>query len=381
MVSRIYQPSGRRSMLPLGTAAACLGLLAALQSAAAPAPVPTLARKVVLEKAEVGYRWKVVQAPVPAVGERQVLIRVHALSLNRGDLSRQKPHSTEEGEIGAGRVVGTDAAGEVVAVGEQVREFRVGQRVTNTYFHNWTDGPFSAARLASVPGWTADGALADYIAVDSTDVVPIPDDMSYEEASTLPTAAVTAWNAVAGHRVLHAGDVVLVQGTGGVSTFATQFAAAFGARVIVTSSSDDKLARARAFGASDGINYKSEPLWSARVLQLTNGHGADLVVDVGGKDTLEESVKSLAGAGTLSIVGGLTGYGGNISAWGLLSKDADAASVFVGSRADYLRMTAFMSKHRLHPVVDRVFALEQYEAALQDLAAGNFMGKIVLRLR
>jgi NADPH:quinone reductase-like Zn-dependent oxidoreductase len=376
MASPLWKVSSTRRIVCCVTAALYLGLLVPIQLSAA---TPDTTRKVVLEKAGAGYRWKVVEAPIPPVGDRQVLVHVHALSLNRGDLSRLESEPDERPDK-VGQVVGTDAAGEVVAVGKLVKDFHKGERVTSTYFKNWTDGPFSSARIPHVAGWTAEGVLADYIALDSTDVVPIPDWLSYEEASTLPTAAVTAWNAVAGHRAVHSGDVVLVQGTGGVSTFALQFAAALGARVIVTSSSDEKLLRAKALGAHDGINYKSEPDWSARVLQLTQGHGADLVVDVGGKETLGQSVKALADGGTVAIVGGLTGYDGSISSLGLLMKDADAASVFVGSNADYLRMTAFMTKHRLHPVIERVFPLERSAEALQALASGHFVGKIVLKL-
>jgi len=158
-----------------------------------------------------------------------------------------------------------------------------------------------------------------------------------------------------------------------------QFAIVMGARVIVTSSSDQKLQRALALGAHDGINYRTTPAWDGRVLELTGSHGADLVVDVGGKDTLALSVKSLADSGVLSVVGGLSGYDGTISAMGLLLKRARVQSIFVGSRADYLRMSAFITAHHIHPVVDRVFPLEQYQEALQYLKSGGFVGKIVIR--
>jgi NADPH:quinone reductase-like Zn-dependent oxidoreductase len=362
--------------MALLSGAAGLGLGVSTAHAAPSGPGATM-RKVVLEKAAAGYRWKIVQAPVPVVGGSEVLVRVHAVSLNRGDLMRLKGDS--EGDR-TGQVPVTDAAGEVVAVGSRVKGVHKGERVTNTYFKNWVDGPFSHERLEHVPGWTAEGVLADYIVLGSADAIPIPDGMTYEEAATLPTAGVTAWNAVSGHHELHAGDVVLVQGTGGVSTFALQFAVAGGARVIVTSSSDDKLARARALGARDGINYKAQPEWAKSVLQLTQGHGADLVVDVGGKATLAQSVDSLADGGTLSVVGGLTGYDGDISAWGLLKKAATAQTIFVGSRADYLRMLAFMKSHHLHPLIEKVFPLAAYEDALRLMAEGQFTGKIVLDL-
>lgn len=371
----IRHEKGMAGALTLFTA--LLSCIASMPAFAAAPTQPATTRKVVLEKSGAGYRWKLTEAAVPVVGDDQVLIRVHAIGLNRGDLDMLDAGPDEGRE---GRVPTSDAAGEVIAVGKNVRDVRRGARVTNTYFRNWVDGPFSSALLKGAHGWTTDGVLVEYLVLDSTEVAPIPDSLTYEEAATLPTAAVTAWNAVTGGREIHRGDVVLVQGTGGVSTFATQFAAALGARVIVTSSSDEKLVRAKALGARDGINYKTEPAWSARVLKLTNGHGADLVVDVGGKSTLDQSVKSLADAGTLSVVGGLSGYDGSISAWGLLMKAANAQAVFVGSRADYLRMTAFMVTHKLHPVIERVYALEQYEEAMKALASGNFVGKIVLRL-
>jgi NADPH:quinone reductase-like Zn-dependent oxidoreductase len=350
--------------------------LAMLACASAASEGATM-RKVVLEKAEPGYHWKIEQVPVPQPGDHEVLVRVHSVSLNRGDLVRLEGKS---GEDRGGHVPVTDAAGEVVAVGRLVKGVHKGERVTSTYFKNWVDGPFAHERLDSVPGWTADGVLADYIVLASTDVVPIPGWMSYEEASTLPTAGVTAWNAVAGQRKPHPGEIVLVQGTGGVSTFALQFAVAGGARVIVTSSSDDKLAHAKALGAQDGINYKTQPQWAQSVLQLTQGHGADLVVDVGGKATLDQSVEALADGGTLSVVGGLTGYDGTISAWGLLKKAASVQTIFVGSRADYLRMLAFMTAHHVHPLIEKVFPLDAYAEALKLMGAGQFTGKIVLNV-
>jgi NADPH:quinone reductase-like Zn-dependent oxidoreductase len=335
-------------------------------------------RSVVLERADTGgYRWKLTQAPVPVVGERQVLVRVRAVSLNRGDLDKLAPDSKNEM---SGRVPGYDAAGDVVTVGKQVKDFRAGMRVTSLYFENWVDGPFKAKALERVRGWTMDGVLSDYVVFEETALAPIPEGLSYEEAATLPTAALTAWTAVTADRPLKAGDVVLVQGTGGVSTFAVQFAAAHGARVIVTSSSDDKIRRAKSFGAGDGINYRTQPAWADAVMELTQKHGADLVIDVGGKDTLEQSLKSLADDGSISLVGGLTGYRGNVSSIGLIMKHARANGIFVGSRADYLRMSDFIVKQRLRPVIDKVYPLEQYDAALEHLASNNFVGKIVLKL-
>jgi NADPH:quinone reductase-like Zn-dependent oxidoreductase len=186
--------------------------------------------------------------------------------------------------------------------------------------------------------------------------------------------------ATVGRRDLRPGDIVVVQGTGGVSAFAAQFASAAGARVIITSSSDDKLRKAQSFGAKDGINYRTVPMWSARVLELTGGRGADVIVDVGGKTTLEQSVKSLAFGGMLSLVGGLTGYDGQVPAGAFIGRSARAQGIYVGSRTDFEHMNAFIERHKIHPVLDRTFALDRYADAIALMGAGDFVGKIVLKL-
>jgi len=351
--------------------------LTLLVAAPLPAQSPSRTRKVVLEKVESGYRWKLIQSPVPAVGPRQVLVHVRAVGLNRGDLEVLEPDPRNDR---SGRVVASDAAGDVVAIGKEVKGFSPGARVTTLYFRNWTEGPPNDQVLAQAHGASVDGVLGDYIVLDDTAVVAAPAGLSYEEAAALPTASLTAWMATVGRRDINRGDVVLVQGTGGVSIFALQFAAAAGARVIVTSSSDDKLKRAKAIGASDGINYQSVPAWSDRVLELTDRKGAAIVVDVGGKKTLEQSAKSLAYLGMLSIVGGLSGYGGAVPAMPLLLRSASAQGIYVGSRADYTRMSEFITAHKLHPVIDRVYPLDRYEDALRQMASNDFVGKIVLRL-
>jgi NADPH:quinone reductase-like Zn-dependent oxidoreductase len=339
--------------------------------------IPGTARKMVLEKAETGYRWKLIDAPVAQPGDHQVLVHVRAVGLNRGDWEVLGTNN-DNGAL-VGRIPSSDAAGDIVAVGKSVKQFRPGMRVTSLYFRDWTDGPASKEILGGAHGFDVDGVLGEYIVLEETAVVAAPKGLTYEEAATLPTAGLTAFMATVGQNELR-DKYVLVQGTGGVSIFALQFAAAAKARVLVTSSSDDKLVRVREMGARGGINYKTYPKWSEQVLAQTNGHGADLVVDVGGKDTLEQSVKSLAYGGMLSLVGGLSGYDGSLSAVGLLNKTANARGIYVGSRADYQRMSAFIAEHRLHPVIDRVFPLDQYEAALEHLRNGNPVGRVVLKL-
>jgi NADPH:quinone reductase-like Zn-dependent oxidoreductase len=362
--------------LLLATLAVALGCQGFAPPAASQEAIPATTRKIVLEKAEgAGFRWNLVEAPVPAPGPDQVLVRVRALSLNRGDVETLDP---EYGKPGL--VAGSDAAGDVLAVGSAVRDFRAGDRVTSLYFENWTDGPPSQEKLARTFGASVDGVFGEYMVLKSTGIVKAPKGLSYEEAATLPTAGLTAWMAVNGYRELRAGDVVVVQGTGGVSVFALQFARALGARVIATSSSDDKLQQAKTLGAQDGINYRTSPSWSKRVLELTDGRGADVVVDVGGKASLPESVKSLAYRGTISIVGGLSGYDGAVPAAGLLLKTARAQGIYVGSRADYERMRAVIEQRGLRPAIDRVFELKDYQAALDHMKSGAFVGKIVIKL-
>ena len=364
-----------RKALSGSIALVVLSLLAGIACAAE--QVPSTARKMVIEKAETGYRWKLVDAPVPQPGDRQVLVRVRAVGLNRGDWEMLGFNNSNGALVG--RIPGSDAAGDIVAVGKGVKGLRPGTRVTSLYFRNWTDGTASKEILNAAHGIDVDGVLGEYVLLDDTAVVAAPKSLTYEEAATLPTAGLTAWNATAGKNDLR-DRVVLVQGTGGVSLFALQFANAAKARVIATSSSDDKLARVRELGARDGINYRTYPKWSEQLMVLTNGHGADLVVDVGGKETLEQSVKSLAYGGMLSIVGGLSGYDGTISSLGLLNKTASARGVYVGSRVDYQRMSAFIDEHKLHPVIDKVFPLDQFDAALEHLRNGNPVGRVVLKL-
>ncbi len=334
-------------------------------------------RGVVLERTSAGYRWKLTHEPMPTIGAHQVLVRVRAVALNRGDLEilTPDPHMNL-----TGMRPGSDAAGDVVRVGTAVTDVQPGEKVTSTYFRNWTDGPPSRANLRTALGATAPGVLADYIALDDTGVMPMPKGYRYEEAATLPTAGLTGWVATVGRNTLGPGKVVLIEGTGGVSTFAMQFAAATGARIILTSSSDEKLQQMLKVARHESINYRSVPLWSQRVMALTGGRGADLVVDVGGKRTLEQALRSLAPGGTLSVVGGLTGYDGEIPAGLLLESVARAQGVFVGSRADFRKMIDFIEAHRLHPLIDRVLPLERYAEALKLMQADRFVGKIVLRL-
>jgi len=302
---------------------------------------------------------------------------MRAVALSRGDWEILGTAAAADME---GRIAGSDGAGEIVGVGRAVRDFHAGDKVTSLYFRNWTGGRPDAGKLSEVTGQDVNGVFGDYVALDDTAVATMPGTLSYTEAATLPTTWLTAWSALTSWRKLRPGDVLLVQGTGGVSTAAIQLGAAMGARVIVTSSSDAKLLLAKALGARDGINYRTTPEWSEQVLKATSAHGADLVVDLGGAKTLEQSVKSLAYRGGVAIVGGLTGYDGAVPAEPLLIKDATAYGVFVGSRADYYEMSRFLRKHRIHPAVNRVYPFAQIDEAIEQLKSGDFVGKVVLAL-
>jgi NADPH:quinone reductase-like Zn-dependent oxidoreductase len=225
-----------------------------------------------------------------------------------------------------------------------------------------------------------DGVFGDYVVLDETALVPIPKGWSDVDAATLPTAGLTAYSAVIAEGHVGPGKTVLVQGTGGVSTFALQIAHAAGAKVIVTSSSDDKLVHARELGASETINYKTTPEWGGKVVELTGGHGADVIVEVGGKGTLQQSQRCLAQAGTLAIIGGITGYGGEFSALTLLDKGARAVGLLVGPRKRLQELQSFMTAHRVKPVVDHVYRLDELDKAIGQLRSGQFVGKIVVQL-
>ncbi len=309
----------------------------------------------------------------------QVKVRMHAASLNYRDLMIIKG-SYARATIRPGLVPLSDGAGEVVAVGPDVTRFKVGDRVAGIFHQNWISGTVSDAIVGSSLGGDIDGVLSEYRIFEADGLVHLPDHLSYEEGATLPCAALTAWNALfAGPRPVQPGDTVLTLGTGGVSVFATQFAHAAGARVIVTSSSDEKLERVRAFGASDGINYHRTPDWNDQVLKLTHGKGVDHVIELGGAGTVARSLRAVRRGGQINIIGVLT-RGEGIDPTFLIGKSITMRGIFVGSREMFEDMNRAITVNKLHPVIDRVFSFEEAAAAYRYLESGAHLGKVVIRI-
>lgn len=319
---------------------------------------------------------RAVERPIPQPGPGQVLVRVRAVALNYRDLMiiNGRWRAAEP------RVPVSDAVGEVVAVGDRVSRVAVGDRVAGCFYTRWTDGDPEAGQLQGAPGGTAaDGMLAEYVVMDAEGVVRVPEHLSDVEAASLPCAGVTAWHAIARAGV-KAGDTVLVQGSGGVSLFALQFARLRGATVIATSGSDDKLTRLHALGAAHGVNYRTTPEWDARVLELTGGRGADHVVEVVGGANLNRSLNAVRIGGTVSLVGMIAGMSAPVETFLMAEKYVRLHGILVGSRAMFEAMNGAITEHGLKPVIDRVFAVDEIGSALRHLESGTHFGKVCVRL-
>jgi NADPH:quinone reductase-like Zn-dependent oxidoreductase len=340
--------------------------------------IPALQKQYQLRRIDKGFKLSLAEAPVAPPKDHQILIRMRAASLNRRDISITRGmYTTAQVEQ---LVPLSDGAGEVVAIGGQVRRFKIGDRVTPTFFQDWDSGRSSPRSGPSALGGGIDGVLSEYVTLHENGAVRIPGYLSFEQAATLPCAAVTAWSALFTHGRLKAGDSVLVQGTGGVSIFGLQLARAADAQVIITSSSDAKLARARMLGAATGINYRTTPDWEKPVLAATANVGAHHVLEVGGAGTLPKSLASLAYGGNLALIGGLTSFGGDIPTFALIGRNASATGITVGSRTEFDEMLVFMTQHRIEPVIDRTFEFFNAEAAYEYMDTGSHFGKIVIKI-
>lgn len=318
------------------------------------------------------------ERPDPKPGSNQIVIQMKAAALNFRDLIVPLR--------GYGRLTGTlplipvsDGVGEVVSIGEDVSRVDVGDRVCPVFFQNWISGPPTREGLYSGLGGPLDGVMSEYMLLNEQSVVRITEHLSDEQAATLPCAALTAWSAIVTEGGVKAGDRVLVQGTGGVSLFAMQFAKLQGAYVIVTSSKEEKLQRAIDLGADKGINYLQTPEWGREVRLITGKEGVDLIVEVGGQKTLPQSLKAIRTGGTISLIGVLSGLNMDVSLGPIVTRQVRLQGITVGNRDGMEAMMQAISQHTLTPVIDRTFAFEELKDALDYLARGVHFGKICIR--
>lgn len=309
-------------------------------------------------------------------GAGQIRVALHATSLNYHDLLVAKSGTPN----GTPRLLMSDGAGVVEAVGEGVTEYQVGDAVVSTFFPHWLDGSPTGpvGNFAGTPGDGVDGYATEYAVRAATDFTLAPKGWSHAEAATITTAGLTAWRALVGDGQLKAGDTVLTLGTGGVSIAALQIAKLFGATVIITSSSDEKLAQAKSLGADHGINYKQTPDWAEQVLALTAGKGVDHVIELGGPGTLGQSIKAVRVGGHISLIGVLTGFQGDVPTASLMAKQARLQGLIVGTRRQQQEYIAALDQSAIRPVVDKSFPLVQLADAFRHQEAAGHFGKIVV---
>jgi NADPH:quinone reductase-like Zn-dependent oxidoreductase len=322
---------------------------------------------------------KQVDRPDPAKpAYRQVMVKVRACSLNFRDLGivRGSYRMPVQDNI----IPLSDGAGEVVQVGPGVTRVKAGDRVAGNFFQRWPGGDPAPDVHRSALGGGIDGMLAEYAMLEEEGVVKIPPHLSLEEGATLPCAAVTVWHAMVEHAKLKAGDVVLLQGTGGVSIFGLQFARAMGIIAIITSSSDEKLERAKALGAAHGINYKATPDWDKAAMELTGGRGVDHVVEVGGAATLTRSFGALRVGGKVTLIGGLSGGATELNPGLIFARRANVQGISVGSTQMFMAMNRAIEASAIKPVIDKIFDFGGAQAAYRHMASGAHFGKIVIRV-
>jgi len=313
-------------------------------------------------------------SPKPAPGE--VLLRIHAVSLNYRDYMNVTGIRGVTGPIP--RIPCSDGAGEVMALGEGVTDWQIGDRVVVPFMPSWLDGGFTQFHSARALGGAVNGLLCEEACVPANSLLRIPDYLSTQEAATLPCAAVTAWDALMVRGQLAAGETVLILGSGGVSVFALQFARNAGARVLAISSSDEKCARLRDLGAHATHNYKTDPAWDDWAIAQTDGLGVDRVIEIGGPETLNRSIKATRFGGHIALIGVLTGTAGDVQTVQILRKGIRLDGIYVGSRAMFQDMLTTMTSAQMRPVIDSVFPFKDAPAAFSHIEGGGHFGKIVI---
>ena len=314
-----------------------------------------------------------------APGPGQIVVRVRAVSLNYRDLMILTGHYGGSNPP-PGLIPLSDGAGEVTAIGDGVSRVQVGNRVAGIFFQKWLSGEVEAAYHKSALGGAVNGMFAEYVTLSAEGVVPLPDYLSYEEGASLPCAAVTAWNGLVEQGHLIAGETVLLLGTGGVSMFALQIAKMHGAKTIITSSSDDKLARAKSLGADETVNYKTYPDWEKTVWEMTQKRGVDHVVEVGGPGTLEKSLAAAKHGGKIAQIGVLSDPAAKISPMPILGKSLKLNGIYVGSRSMFEKMLTAFTVNQTRPVIGRVFPFAEAKAAYAYLQSGAHFGKVVITI-
>jgi NADPH:quinone reductase-like Zn-dependent oxidoreductase len=317
-----------------------------------------------------------VERPAPALGPSDVRVRVRAVSLNFRDLTIVRGARKRKAPV----VPASDGAGEVIEVGAAVTRYKPGDRVAGAFFPLWIDGAMSEHVHSRALGGSVDGMLAEQVVLPESAWVRMPERLSFEQAAALPCAGVTAYHALFEAAHLRAGDTVLLQGTGGVSIFGLQLAKAAGARVIITSSSAAKRERALAMCADLVIDYKADPAWGDSARAWTGGRGADVVIEVGGPGTFDQSAAALRYGGTMSLLGVLTGTRGEVNTYGVFHKGLRIAGIYVGSVAMFEGLVRALEASRIEPVIDRTFGFGELKDAYAHLASGAHFGKVVVRV-
>jgi NADPH:quinone reductase-like Zn-dependent oxidoreductase len=320
---------------------------------------------------------RITEAPDPEPAAGEAVVRVRACSLNFRDLLVAR--GSYGRAVKAPLIPLSDGAGEVTAVGEGVTRVKPGDRVCGAFFQRWIEGELDDEKATSAMGGGINGMLSEKVCLSAEGLVRAPSHLSFEEAATLPCAALTAWNALFRSGRLRPGESVLVQGSGGVSVFALQFANMAGARVIATSSSDVKLERLKAMGAEAGVNYKTTPDWDKSARAFTHGMGVDHVVEVGGAGTLPISFKAVRRAGHIALIGVLAGAG-EVDPRSIFLKSIRLQGIYVGSREMFEEMNRAIESSGMRPVIDRLFDLEQTADAMRYMESGSHLGKVCIRL-
>lgn len=318
-----------------------------------------------------------VDRDIPRPGPGEVLVKLRAASLNYRDY--MAVGGAYNPKMRRPIIPLSDGAGVVEEIGSGVTRFQNGDRVAAIFMQTWIDGPPTKEKGSSALGGSLDGVACEYAVFSEQGLVSVPSSLSFEEAATLPCAAVTAWHALFEHSHPVPGTSVLLQGTGGVSIFALQFAAAAGLRSIITSSSDDKLSRARKLGVHETINYKTNPDWDEPARKMTGGEGVDRVIEVGGSETMPRSLRAVKTGGTISVIGVLSGRDPTVSPAALLMNSIRMQGIYVGSRAMFERMKEAIELHRIKPVIDKTFEWTDLKQALRHMESRSHFGKICLK--